>query len=67
MSALSREPENLPERLARAEHHEAEIQKRKAAQAAGAAEWVAKHSRGTTLQVDRSNPRTKTVSEYPVV
>lgn len=60
-------PERLAARIAQSEHNLAEAEKQKLREAAGCAEWAAKHSRNTTLRVDRSSPRTKTVSEYPVV
>lgn len=61
------DPDRLARRIAQSEHNLAESEKRKEARAAGAAEWALKHSRHTSLPIDRSNPRPKTVSEYPVV
>lgn len=68
MSALSREPENLPERIARALYHEEQILKRKAAQAAGAREWCLRHSTSSSLLIRRDSvpTRNRTDSNYPL-
>lgn len=64
MSAHSREPENLPERIARAQYHEAEILARREREAEGCRQWAEKHKGQQTLRIDRSSPRDRTVSDY---
>ena len=68
MSAHSREPENLPERIARAEHHEREVQARRERESEGARQWCEKHSRhaGLPIRRDGAPARNKTDSNYPL-
>ncbi|NCC05279.1 MAG: hypothetical protein EOM37_14885 [Proteobacteria bacterium] len=66
MSAYSREPENLEERIARTEHHEREIQAKRQREAEGARQRAERHSRHTGLSIRRDGlpGRHKTDSNY---